>query len=329
MKLAIVGATGLVGSVMLKVLAERKIRPEELYLVGSERSAGKEITYEGKNYKVITPDEALQKKPDVALFSAGSGVSKQYARAFTDQGTYVIDNSSAWRMEEGIPLVIPEINGDILNGKAPLIANPNCSTIQLLMGVYPLQQAFGIERMIVSTYQSVTGSGIEAVNQLDAERKGESAEKAYPYPIDLNCLPHCDNFQENGYTKEEMKLVNESQKILDDEDLGISPTAVRVPVKGGHSESVSLTLKKPFNLDEIRQAISGMPGVTLQDTPKDLNYPMPLYAEGKDEVYVGRLRKDESAHNSLNLWIVSDNLRKGAATNTVQIMETLMEKKLV
>ena len=323
MKLAIVGATGLVGSIMLKVLEERNIQIEKLLPVGSARSKGKEITFRGQKHTVITPEEAIDERPDAALFSAGSDISKQYAEAFTEKGTYVIDNSSAFRLRDDVPLVIPEINGTSLSKDTRLIANPNCSTIQLLMGVFPLEQKFGIERMIISTYQSVTGSGVAAVNQLDEERKGGQPEKAYPHPIDLNCLPHCDDFEDNGYTKEEMKLVNESRKILEKPELAVSPTAVRVPVKGGHSESVNLTLSKPFEIQDIRDALSAMPGVVVLDNPAENSYPMPINAEGKDEVFAGRIRKDESAKNSLNMWLVADNLRKGAATNTVQILEKL------
>ncbi len=325
MRLALFGATGMVGRVMLQVLEERNIVAETLIPVGTERSAGREIQFSGRLFPVVTPEVALKEKPDVALFSAGSALSRELAGRLAAEGCYVIDNSSAWRMDPEVPLVIPEINAHTLQKGKYIIANPNCSTIQLLMAVHPLNEAFGIERMVVSTYQSVTGSGKKAVKQLDDERAGKQADRAYPHQIDLNCLPQCDDFLDNGYTKEEMKLVNESRKILNFPELRVTATAVRVPVKGGHSESVNLKLQKSFSISDIRQVLDAAPGVTVLDDPQSGQYPMPLYSAGKDEVFAGRIRRDESMENSLNMWIVADNLRKGAATNAVQILEELLK----
>jgi aspartate-semialdehyde dehydrogenase len=324
MRLALAGATGMVGSVMLQVLEERNIRPDELIAVGTERSKGKTVNFNGQPVKVVTMEEALKKKPDFALFSAGSDASREWAPKFAKNNCRVIDNSSCWRLHENIPLVVPEINSHAIKDSHYIIANPNCSTIQLVMAVYPLHKAFGLIRMVVSTYQSVTGSGVAAVRQLDSERKGETAERAYPHPIDLNCLPHCDDFLENGYTKEEMKLVHESRKIMHHPEPKVTSTAVRVPVKGGHSESVNLTFSGKVETSKVREILEGVSGITVVDDPAQKVYPMPLNAEGKDDVFVGRIRKDESWENSINMWIVADNLRKGAATNAVQILEKLI-----
>lgn len=326
MKIAIVGATGMVGRVMVQMLAQSALSVTELIPVASEKSLGKTVEFRGNTYKTVTLDTALSMHPDIALFSAGATISRQYAPLFAKQKCYVIDNSSAWRMDTHIPLLIPEINAHSLQKAQYIIANPNCSTIQLLMAVAPLHQAFGIERMVISTYQSVSGSGAKAVQQLETERAGQIAqEMAYPYPIDMNVLPHGGDFLPNAYTTEEMKLVHESRKILSEPDLRVTATVVRVPVLGGHSESVNLQLKKAFDLDTIHKLLSAMPGVTVIDNPATNKYPMPLYAQGKTEVYVGRIRRDESQENTLNLWIVSDNLYKGAAYNAVQIAEMLAE----
>ena len=329
MKVVVVGATGMVGSVMLKVLEERRFPVTKLLPVASERSVGKEILFGGNKYPVISLDEAVKAKPDLALFSAGGSTSKEWAPAFAAVGTTVIDNSSAWRMDPDKKLVVPEINAQQLGADDKIIANPNCSTIQMVMALAPLHEKYGMKRIVVSTYQSVTGTGLKAVQQMEGERGGEENEMVYPYPIDKNCLPHCDVFTENGYTKEEMKLVNETRKILNDESLAITATAVRVPVVGGHSESVNVAFEKDFALSAIRKLLSETAGIVVQDNP-DLNtYPMPRFSEGKDAVFVGRIRRDESQKNTLNLWIVSDNLRKGAATNAVQIAEYLLEKQLL
>ena len=329
MKIAVVGATGLVGSIMLKILDERNIQITELIPVASERSKGKKISFKGKQFPVVSLQKALEKKPDIALFSAGSDVSLQWAPKFANTGTYVIDNSSAWRMDNGVKLIVPEINSKTLTKDDLIIANPNCSTIQLVMALYPLHKLHQIKRLVISTYQSITGSGIKAVSQLENERNGMAGEKFYPHPIDKNCLPHCDVFQEDGYTKEELKLVNETHKILNDYDIGITATAVRVPVEGGHSESVNVEFAKDFELKDIIEILSESPGIIVQDNPDNNIYPMPVLSQGKDEVFVGRIRRDFSQSNSLNMWIVSDNLRKGAATNAVQIAEYLIEKKFV
>jgi aspartate-semialdehyde dehydrogenase len=324
MKIAVVGATGLVGTVMMKVLEERNFPVTEFYAVASARSKGQKVTYKGQEYTVMTVEDALGLRPDIALFSAGGDTSKEWAPRFAEQGTVVIDNSSAWRMEPDVPLVVPEVNGHVLTKEHKIIANPNCSTIQLVMVLEPLQRLYGIKRVIVSTYQSVTGTGKKAVDQLDGERRGEKVEQAYPYPIDMNAIPHCDIFLDNDYTKEEMKLMHESRKIMGLPELSLTATAVRLPVKGGHSEAVNVEFQGPYDLSVIRKTLSETPGVVLQDQPEFNKYPMPRFAEGRDEVFVGRLRADTSCREALNLFVVSDNLRKGAATNAVQIAELLV-----
>lgn len=329
MKVAVVGATGMVGEVMLKVLEKRNFPFTELMLVASERSVGKEIEFKNKTYKVIGLAEAVANKPDVALFSAGGDTSLEWAPKFAEAGTTVIDNSSAWRMDATKKLIVPEINADQLTKDDKIIANPNCSTIQLVMILAPLHKKYGIKRIIVSTYQSITGTGLKAVKQLENELAGIKGEMAYPYPIHKNAIPHCDVFEENGYTKEEMKLVRETQKILDDRSIAVTATAVRIPTEGGHSESVNIEFENDFDVTEIRKLLSQTPGVVVQDNTDVNTYPMPVYANGKDDVFVGRIRRDESQPNSLNLWIVSDNLRKGAATNTIQIAEYLIANNLL
>tara|TARA_B110000914_G_C15503124_1_gene466906 strand:- start:676 stop:1665 length:990 start_codon:yes stop_codon:yes gene_type:complete len=326
MKVAVVGATGMVGQVMLKVLAERNFSITELIPVASERSVGKKINFVGTSYTVVGLATAVAMKADVALFSAGGETSLEWAPKFAKAGTTVIDNSSAWRMDPSKKLIVPEINASELTPKDKIIANPNCSTIQMLVALAPLQKNFGIERLVISTYQSITGTGVKAVEQLENEYQGKKGEMAYPYPIHRNAIPHCDVFQENGYTKEEMKLIQETHKILGDEDIRITATAVRIPVVGGHSESINVQLKKDASVFEVQSLLNQSPGVTVQDNPDTNTYPMPIYAEGKDEVFVGRIRKDFSQESSLNMWIVSDNLRKGAATNTIQIAEFLASK---
>lgn len=329
MKIAVVGATGLVGSTILKVLHEHRIPVKELLPVASQASVGKTVHFCGKEHKVIGASEAIAARPDIAIFSAGSTVSKELAPVFASAGCRVIDNSSCWRMDPDIKLVIPEINGNIITENDMIIANPNCSTIQMLMAINPIYKAYGIKRIVVSTYQSITGTGYKAVRQMDAERAGlkwGEYPAAYPYPIDGNILPHIDSFLESGYTKEEMKMVNETHKILQDYSIGVSATTVRVPVQGGHSESVNLELKKDFRIEDIRRLISESPGCILQDNPSENSYPMPLYCCGKDEVFVGRIRRDQSVEYGLNLWCVADNLRKGAATNAVQIADLLIRK---
>jgi aspartate-semialdehyde dehydrogenase len=328
MKVAIVGATGMVGRMMLKVLEERQFPVDRLFPAASERSAGREVIFRGKPVKVVSVMEAVEAVPDVALFSAGAGVSKEWAPVFAENGTVVIDNSSAWRMEKGIPLVVPEINASSIKADTRIIANPNCSTIQMLMAVAPLHREYGIKRLVISTYQSVTGTGVKAVTQLENERRGLGGEMAYPYPIDLNCIPQCDVFLDNGYTKEEMKLVNETHKILGDEEIRVTATAVRVPVTGGHSESVNIEFLHEFDLDRVRAILSDTPGVILYDDPAEKKYPMPLIAHDRDEVFVGRLRRDFSQEKTLNLWVVADNIRKGAATNAVQIAEYMISAGL-
>jgi aspartate-semialdehyde dehydrogenase len=329
MKVAVVGATGLVGTMMLKVLEERNFPVSELIPVASEKSVGKEIDFKGKKYKVHSMVQAIAAKPDIALFSAGGGTSLQEAPRFAAVGTVVIDNSSAWRMDPAIPLVVPEVNASVLSSAHKIIANPNCSTIQMVAVLKPLHDKFNIKRVVVSTYQSVTGTGVKAVNQLMDERKGVDGEKAYPYTIDLNVIPQIDEFTENGYTKEEMKMIKETNKIMGDESIKVTATTVRIPVMGGHSESVNIEFANDFNLEEVRNILSNAPGIVVQDDPSKLLYPMPLTAHNKDEVFVGRIRRDESQSNTLNLWIVSDNLRKGAATNAVQIAEYLVREKIV
>lgn len=326
MKVAVVGVTGMVGNVMLEVLKERNFPVTELIPVASEKSVGKTIEFKGNNYKVVGLSQAVSLKPDVALFSAGGSVSLEWAPKFAKVGTTVVDNSSAWRMHDDKKLVIPEINAHVLTKEDKIIANPNCSTIQMLVALAPLHAKYGIKRIIVSTYQSITGTGVKAVRQLESEYRGEKAEMAYHYPIHRNAIPHCDVFEDNGYTKEEMKLVRETKKIFGDDTIQVTATAVRIPVVGGHSESVNVEFKKDFDLTEVRKLLSEASGVVLQDNTDTNTYPMPIYAQGKDDVFVGRLRRDESAPNSLNMWVVSDNLRKGAATNTIQIAEALLAK---
>ena len=329
MKLAVVGATGMVGEVMLQVLSERNFPFTELIPVASERSVGKKVFCGGNSHEVVGLETAVSMKPDVALFSAGGMTSLEWAPKFAEVGTVVIDNSSAWRMDPSKKLIIPEINADKLTASDKIIAHPNCSTIQMLVALAPLQDHYGIERIVVSTYQSITGTGVKAVQQLENEYKGEKGEMAYPYPIHRNALPHCDVFMDNGYTKEEMKLVNETHKILNDPSIGVSATAIRIPVVGGHSESINVQLKKDFELEAIRVLLNDSPGVIVQDNPQTNTYPMPIYAAGKNEVFVGRIRKDESQDKTLNLWVVADNLRKGAATNTIQIAEYLLKENLI
>ena len=319
----------MVGEVMLKVLAERNFPVTELIPVASERSLGKTITYKGKDYKVVVLETAVSMKPDIALFSAGGDTSLEWAPKFAEVGTTVVDNSSAWRMDPTKKLVVPEINAHELTKEDKIIANPNCSTIQLVMALNPLHKKYNMKRVIVSTYQSVSGTGVKAVRQLENEIAGVEGEMAYPYPIGRNALPHCDVFMENGYTKEEMKLAREPQKIMSDRSFSISATAVRIPTAGGHSESVNVEFENDFDLAEVRQLLSETPGVVVQDNTDTNTYPMPIFAHEKDEVFVGRIRRDETQPNTLNMWIVADNLRKGAATNTVQIAEYLIENKLV
>jgi len=329
MKVAVIGATGLVGKVMLKVLQERDFPISELIPVASEKSVGKEIEFKGIGYQISSIEDAISKQPDIALFSAGGNVSMEWAPKFAAVGTTVIDNSSAWRMNKSNKLIVPEINAALLTENDKIIANPNCSTIQMVIALAPLHKKYGIKRLVVSTYQSVTGTGVKAVRQMENERQGQSGEMAYPHPIDKNCLPHCDVFLENDYTKEEMKLVNETRKILGDDSIGITATTVRVPVVGGHSEAINVELTSDFEIEEIKKLLSETEGIAVQDNPSENLYPMAKYAEGKDDVFVGRIRRDESQPNTLNLWVVSDNLRKGAATNAVQIAEYLAENKLV
>ncbi|HLS12336.1 MAG TPA: aspartate-semialdehyde dehydrogenase [Flavobacteriaceae bacterium] len=323
MKVAVVGATGMVGEVLLQVLEARNFPISELIPVASERSAGRKITFRDKEYEIITIEEAVKKVPDIALLSAGGALSTQWAPVFSSKGTYVIDNSSAWRMNPHIKLIIPEINGDTLTLEDKIIANPNCSTTQLTMVMAPLHKAFKIEKLIVSTYQSVTGTGKAAVEQMESEEKGEKANMVYPYPIYRNAIPHCDVFEDNGFTKEEMKLMTEPQKILGDDSIEIVATAVRIPTVGGHSESVTMTFEKEPNISELRRLLHDTPGIKLQDNPLTNTYPMPIYSHNKDEVFVGRIRKSPRNPKEVNMWIVSDNLRKGAATNTVQIAERM------
>lgn len=327
MKVAVVGATGLVGSKMLQVLEERNFPVSEIIPVASEKSVGKLVSYKGKEYPVVSIKDALSKKPQLALFSAGGSTSLQHAPEFAAIGTIVIDNSSAWRMDPDKKLIVPEVNAHVLTSEDKIIANPNCSTIQMVVALKPLHDAFKIKRIVVSTYQSVTGTGVKAVNQLMNERKGIDGEKAYAYPIDLNVIPQIDVFLENGYTKEEMKMVNETKKIIGDDQIKVTATTVRIPVMGGHSESVNVEFENDFTLDKVFNILNHAPGVKVIDEPSKQLYPMPLiHAQNTDEVYVGRIRRDESQPKSLNVWIVSDNLRKGAATNAVQIAEYLDSK---
>ncbi|MDC0870087.1 aspartate-semialdehyde dehydrogenase [Flavobacteriaceae bacterium] len=329
MKIALVGATGMVGNVMLQVLAKRNFEMTELIPVASERSVGKHISFKNKEYTIVSLQDAVNKKPDIALFSAGGDTSLEWAPKFAAVGTTVIDNSSAWRMDPEKKLVVPEINGDVLSNNDKIIANPNCSTIQLVMVLAPLHHEYTMKRVVISTYQSVSGTGVKAVQQLENEEAGIEGEMVYPHPIGRNALPHCDVFLENGYTKEEMKLVKEPKKILGDDRFSITATAVRIPTAGGHSEAVNVQFEHDFEIEKVRKLLHESPGVIVQDNVKENIYPMPITAHQKDEVFVGRIRRDESQENSLNLWIVSDNLRKGAATNAVQIAEYLVEKKIV
>lgn len=329
MKVAVVGATGMVGQVMLKVLEERNLPITELIPVASERSVGNKVKFKDKEFTIVSMNDAIAVKPEIAIFSAGGGTSLEFAPKFAEVGTVVIDNSSAWRMDPTKKLVVPEINASVLTKEDKIIANPNCSTIQLVMVLHPLNQKYDIKRVIVSTYQSVTGTGKAAVDQLNAEIKGENPEKVYPYQIFKNALPHCDVFADDDYTKEEIKLMKEPKKIMGDDTFNLTATAVRVPVQGGHSESVNIEFENEFDLEEVRKILSETPGVILQDNVKNNEYPMPLYSEGKDEVFVGRIRRDLSQPKTLNLWIVADNLRKGAATNAVQIAEYLVANNLV
>ncbi len=328
MKVAVVGATGMVGNVMLEVLKEQNFPVTELIPVASEKSVGKSVAYNGNSYTVVGLQTAVDMKPDVAIFSAGGETSLEWAPLFAEVGTTVIDNSSAWRMDPTKKLIVPEINGNELTSSDKIIANPNCSTIQLVMVMAPLHRKYGIKRAIVSTYQSITGTGVKAVEQMENERAGKEGDMAYKYPIDKNCIPQCDVFLENGYTKEEMKLTNETKKILDSA-INVSATAVRVPVVGGHSEAVNIEFQHDFDLSEVKNLLENTPGITLQDDPSNYVYPMPKYAQHKNDVFVGRIRRDESQANTLNLWIVADNLRKGAATNAVQIAHLLIEKGLL
>lgn len=329
MKVAVVGATGMVGEVMLKVLAERNFPVTELIPVASPKSVGKILEFKGNSYTIHSMEDAIEAKPQLAIFSAGGGTSLEWAPKFADAGITVIDNSSAWRMDPDKKLVVPEINATVLSRTDKIIANPNCSTIQLVMALAPLHKAYKMKRVVVSTYQSVSGTGVKAVQQLENEISGISGEMAYPYPIHKNALPHCDVFEDNGYTKEEMKLAREPQKILDDRSFSVSATAVRIPTAGGHSESVNVEFHTDFDLANVRRLLHDTPGVVVQDNPITNTCPMPIYAHDKDEVFVGRLRRDETQPNSLNMWIVSDNLRKGAATNAIQIAEYLVANNLV
>ena len=329
MKLAVVGATGLVGTKMLQVLAERDFPVTELFPVASEKSVGKEVEFKGKKYKVVSAADAIAAKPAVALFSAGGSTSLEWAPRFAAAGITVIDNSSAWRMDPGKKLIVPELNADVLTREDKIIANPNCSTIQMVVALNPLHKQYRVRRIVVSTYQSVTGTGVKAVTQLNNERKGIHGEMAYKYPIDLNAIPQIDVFLENGYTKEEMKMVNETRKIMRDDTIRVTATTVRIPVMGGHSEAINVEFENDFDLAEVRSLLRQAPGVVVVDDPAAQQYPMPRDSHEKDDVFVGRLRRDESQPNTLNLWVVSDNLRKGAATNAIQIAEYLLEKGLL
>ena len=329
MRVAVVGATGMVGEIMLQVLAERNFPVTELIPVASEKSVGKEIEWKGNTYKVVGLQTAVDMKPEIALFSAGGETSLEWAPKFAAVGTTVIDNSSAWRMDATKKLVVPEINASVLTKEDKIIANPNCSTIQMVMALAPLHAKYDIKRIVVSTYQSITGTGVKAVRQLENEYAGIEGEMAYKYPIHRNAIPQCDSFEANGYTKEEMKLVRETQKILNDNTIAVTATAIRIPVVGGHSEAVNIQFENDFDVNEVRQILHNTPGVTVQDNLDTFTYPMPIYAQGKDDVFVGRIRRDESQPNTINMWIVADNLRKGAATNTIQIAEYLVANNLV
>ena len=329
MKVAVVGATGLVGTQMIRVLEERNFPVTEFIPVASEKSIGKKVTFRNKEYSVMGVQQAVDSKPRIAIFSAGSGTSKIWAPKFAEAGTTVVDNSSAWRMDPDIKLVVPEVNAHVLSKTDKIIANPNCSTIQMVVALVGLHKAYRIKRIVVSTYQSVTGTGKKALDQLMNERKGINGEMAYPHRIDLNALPHIDVFLENGYTKEEMKMVNETKKIMGDNSIRVTATTVRIPVVGGHSEAVNVEFEKEYELPDVRRILEGTPGVIVLDDPANNVYPMPILAQNRDEVFVGRLRRDETQPKTLNMWVVSDNLRKGAATNAIQIAEYLVEKKLV
>lgn len=329
MKIAVVGATGMVGNIMLKVLEERNFEIDKLLLVASERSVGKKIMFRAKEYTVVSLDAAVNEKPQIAIFSAGGETSLEWAPKFASVGTTVIDNSSAWRMNKNNKLIVPEINAHELKKEDKIIANPNCSTIQLVMALAPLHKKLGIKRAIISTYQSITGTGVKAVRQLENEEKGIKGDMAYHYQIYRNAIPHCDVFEDNGYTKEEMKLTNETMKILGDDSISVSATAVRIPVVGGHSESVNIEFHKEFNISEIRNILRETPGIKIQDNTDTNTYPMPIHAQGKNDVFVGRIRRDFTRKNTLNMWIVADNLRKGAATNTIQIAEYLVQNGLI
>ena len=329
MKIAVVGATGLVGSKMLQVLEERNFPVTELIPVASERSIGKEVTFKGKKYKIVSAKDAIAAKPEIAIFSAGGSTSLSLAPEFAEAGITVIDNSSAWRMDPSKKLIVPEVNANVLTKEDKIIANPNCSTIQMVLVLNPLHKKYGIKRVVVSTYQSVTGTGVKAVQQMENERNNIKGEMAYKYPIDKNALPHIDVFLENGYTKEEMKMVNETRKIIGDDSIQLTATCVRIPVVGGHSESINIEFEKDFDLEEVKELLSNTPGVVVQDDLDNFVYPMPLTAHEKDDTFVGRIRRDESQANTLNCWVVSDNLRKGAATNAVQVAEYLVKNGLI
>lgn len=329
MNIGIIGATGLVGRKMLQVIEEQKLEFDNLFIASSKESIGKRIQFNNKLIEVISVENVLNKQPNIVLFSAGASVSKEWAPKFAKKGCFVIDNSSAWRMDKLVPLVVPEINPQTITKKTKIIANPNCSTIQLVMALYPLHVAFKIKRVVISTYQSVTGTGNNAVNQLFYERKGENVQKVYPYQIDLNCIPQCDIFSDEGYTKEELKLINETRKIFDDESIKITSTAIRVPVIGGHSESINVEFEKKFSIQDIYRIFESTKGIIIMDNTEKNIYPMPIISEDRDEVFVGRIRKDFSIANGLNLWVVADNLRKGAATNTVQIADYIIKNYLI
>lgn len=329
MVIALIGATGLVGREMMKVLDEQHFPFSTFLPCASARSAGRKLEFRGSEYTILSVEEAIEARPHIAIFSAGAAASRQYAHAFAEKGTFVIDNSSAWRNDPFVPLVVPEVNAHTISAKTKIIANPNCSTIQMVVPIAAIHRRYGIRRLVIATYQSVTGTGVKAVQQLNNERAGIDGEMAYPHPIDLNCFPHGGDFLENGYTSEEMKLVIETRKILESPDLQITATVVRIPVMGGHSEAVNIELEKDFDIEKIRQLLHTTKGVVVQDKPSENIYPMPKYAEGRDEVFVGRIRRDHSVKFGLDLWIVADNLRKGAATNAIQIAQYLLDNKLV
>jgi aspartate-semialdehyde dehydrogenase len=328
MKTAVVGATGMVGRTMMKVLEERSFPVTQLIPAASEKSVGKEVIFNGSPVRVVSVMDAVNAKPEFAIFSAGASTSKEWAPLFAQNGTVVIDNSSAWRMYKEVPLIVPEINSHVLKKGDRIIANPNCSTIQMVMAIAPLHRKYRIRRLVVATYQSVTGTGVKAVTQMENERKGIKGEMAYAHPIDLNCFPHGGSFQPDGYTTEEQKLVDETRKILEDQTIQVTATVVRIPVVGGHSEAVNIEFEKDFNIEDVKSLISGFPGVVIYDDPSENKYPMPILAHNRDEVFVGRIRRDLSREKCLNMWIVSDNIRKGAATNAIQIAEYMVEKKL-